>query len=529
MKNYFSSLLFLFLFLLIAQSSFAQEMPIDFDDSSDEFTGFSGSGFSFRSDPENVGNQVGQFFNDGSDVWQGFTIDLIRSIDLDFQDTISLSFYGFDPNAHTIILKLEDGENPDVEVAQNVPAGGGWTDQIIFDFSNAVLSSDGVTPVAGSGLYDRMTIFIDGGVGTPGTYLIDEIADGSIPGNPNELDVEYTNLVWEDNFDIPGVVNSFNWFHQTQVIIPGVGWANGEAQHYTDRSDNSFVDDFGFLNIIAKRETFSDQGLTKNYTSARLNSKFAFTYGRVDVRAKIPVEPGTWPAIWTLGKNINENGGFWDQIFGDTNWPGCGEIDIMEHGIFSGEDPNFIGSALHTPCCNGGEPNKGGTIASDLANEFHVYSVNWSPDQITFLLDGVGFYTYNPAVKDASTWPFFEDQYILLNVAMGGIAGNISPNFTQDQMLIDYVRVYQEAIVNVEDEFVLKNNIQVYPNPASEQIYVRGEIAPSSLALYDIAGSLIVKKVKDTNTVDVHQINPGVYFIELNYENKKVVKKVVIE
>ena len=118
------------------------------------------------------------------------------------------------------------------------------------------------------------------------------------------------------------------------MIIPGVGWANGEEQHYTNRIDNSYVDGSWFLNIVAKKETFTDQNLTKNYTSARLNSKFAFTYCRVDVRAKLPLELGTWQAIWMLGKNINENGGYWDQVFGTTNWPACGEVDIMEHGIF---------------------------------------------------------------------------------------------------------------------------------------------------------------------------------------------------
>lgn len=502
-------------------------MPLDFSDSSDNFTAFSGSGFSFATDPNNSGNDVGQFFNDGSNAWQGFTLDLIRSVDLDFQNTISLAFYGFDPNTHNVVLKLENGANPNVQVTQNIPSGGGWTNNITFDYSNAVLSSDGVTPINATGTYNKLTIFIDGGLTTSGTYLIDNIDDGSTGTDPNAIDVAYTNLVWEDDFDIPGPINATNWHHQTQVIIPGVGWANGEEQHYTNRIDNSFVDNSGFLNIVAKKETFSDQGLTKNYTSARLNSKFAFTYGRVDVRAKLPLELGTWPAIWMLGKNINEDGGFWDASFGTTSWPACGEIDIMEHGIFPGEDINFINSALHTPCCHGGNPNQGGIIASDLANEFHVYSLNWSPDQITFLLDGVGFYTYNPPIKDASTWPFFEDQFILLNVAMGGIAGTIDPGFTQSPMIIDYVKVYQEAL-GVGDYFSLNNTIRVYPNPANNTIYVTAKVALTSLALYDVFGKLILRKVKDTNTIDVSNLNPGVYFLEMYSSKEKVVKKVIV-
>lgn len=503
-------------------------MPIDFSDSSDSFTAFSGSGFSFTIDPTNSGNDVGQFFNDGSDPWQGFTLDLVRSIDLDFQNTISLSFYGFDPNTHNIVCKLENGINPDVQVTQNVPPGGGWTDNIIFDFSNAVLSSDGTTPVSATGSYDRITIFIDGGLMTPGTYLIDNIEDGSEGTNPNELDVIYDVLVWSDEFDIPGVVNDINWHHQTQVIVPGVGWANGEIQHYTDSEDNSFVDNSGFLNIKAKKEEppFVDQGLSKDYTSARLNSKFAFTYGRVDVRAKIPIDQGTWPAIWMLGKNINEDGGFWDASFGTVSWPECGEIDIMEHGIFPGEDINYINSALHSLCCNGGNPNQGGIIASDLENEYHVYSVNWSPDQITFLLDGVGFYTYNPAIKNISTWPFFEDQYIILNVAMGGLAGPVASDFDESSMLVDYVRVFQNNTMSIAENSLEAFNI--YPNPANTVIHISRNITVEKVDMYNIYGQHVLSQTKNANHVMVENLDTGVYLMTVYFNGKKEVKKVII-
>jgi len=527
MKSKYTNLFLIFLFL--SQLSFSQEMPIDFSDASENFTSFSGSSFSFNTDPNNSANVVGQFYNDGSIGWQGFTLDLIRSIDLDFQNTIYLSFYGFDLNSHNVVLKLENGVNPNVQLTQIIPTGGGWTDSVTFDFSNAIYSSNG-TAVNATGTYDKLSIFIDGGLATPGTYLIDNIDDGSLGTgtNTNTIDVVYPNLVWEDEFDVPGPVNAGNWHHQTQVIIPGAGWANGEEQHYTDRIDNSFVDNAGFLNIVAKQETFSDQGLTKNYTSARLNSKFAFTYGRVDVRAKLPLELGTWPAIWMLGKNINENGGFWNPSFGTTSWPACGEIDIMEHGIFQGQNINYINSAIHTPCCYGANPNQGGTITSDLANEFHVYSLNWSPNQLTFLIDSVGFYTYNPAIKDANTWPFFEDQFLLLNIAMGGAAGTVDPAFTQSPMLIDYVRVYQQAGLNVEDNFDLNNSVQIYPNPANDQINIRAKIAPNSLAVYDVFGKQILRKEKNTDYIDVTNLTSGIYFIEIYFNAEKVVKKVIV-
>jgi len=263
-----------------------------------------------------------------------------------------------------------------------------------------------------------------------------------------QVDVVYNNLVWSDEFETNGAINPTKWHHQTQLPNGG-SWFNGEVQHYTNLITNSNVNN-GNLNIVAIKESYTNQGVTKQYTSARLNSKFAFQYGRVDIRAKIPTNQGTWPAFWLLGKNINEAGGFFNAEFGTTNWPACGEIDIMEHGITQSQPAGYIQSAIHSPSSFGNTVNHGGTIASNLGNDFHVYSMNWSPFQITFLLDGVAFYTYNPAVKNASTWPFDTEQYLLLNIAMGGVAGAIPSNFTQATMEIDYVRIYQNTQIDTE-------------------------------------------------------------------------------
>lgn len=263
-----------------------------------------------------------------------------------------------------------------------------------------------------------------------------------------QVDVVYSDLVWSDEFDGIGAINSSKWHHQTQLPVGG-SWYNGELQHYTNLLSNSYLQN-GNLHIVARKENYTNQGVTKQYTSARLNSKFAFKYGRVDVRAKLPIQQGTWPAIWMLGKNINEDGAFFDANFGTTNWPACGEIDIMEHGITPAQPLNYIQSAIHTPSSFGATINHGGIIANNLGSNFHVYSMNWSPNQISFLLDGVLFYTYNPTIKNASTWPFDADQYLLLNIAMGGVAGNINSNFVQDKMEIDYVRVYQNTQIDTQ-------------------------------------------------------------------------------
>ncbi|WP_310380276.1 family 16 glycosylhydrolase [Flavobacterium sp.] len=264
-----------------------------------------------------------------------------------------------------------------------------------------------------------------------------------------QVDVVYNDLVWSDEFNTNGAVNSTNWFHQTQLPAGG-NWFNNEVQHYTNQLTNSFVD-AGLLNLVAKKENFTDQAVTKEYTAPRLNSKFAFKYGRVDVRAKLPKDAGTWPAIWMLAKNVNEDGGFFDALYGTVNWPACGEIDIMEHGITRSQPDNYIQSALHTPSSFGNTTNIGGVVVgNDISNNYHIYSMNWSPNQISFLLDGVVYYTYNPTVKDTNTWPFNTEQYILLNIAMGGIAGPIGTNFTQTSMVIDYVRVFQNTTVDTQ-------------------------------------------------------------------------------
>jgi hypothetical protein len=243
-------------------------------------------------------------------------------------------------------------------------------------------------------------------------------------------------LVWSDEFNGSGAIDTTNWFHQTQ-LPNGESWYNNEIQHYTNRTDNSNVSG-GNLNIIAKKEVFTDQGHTKQYTSARLNSKFAFTYGRVEVRAKLPTGVGTWPAIWLLGRNINEPGAYWEtQGYGAVSWPDCGEIDIMEHW---GNNQNYVSSAVHTPSSSGATINHGGQTISTASSSFHVYTMEWTEEKMVFSVDDVVHYTYNPAIKNADTWPFDNDQYIILNIA---IEPSIDPTFTESSMEIDYIRVYQ--------------------------------------------------------------------------------------
>ncbi len=218
----------------------------------------------------------------------------------------------------------------------------------------------------------------------------------------------FNKLVWSDEFDVNGAVNSSKWFHQTQLPT-GSSWYNNELQHYTNRSVNSFCAN-GMLKIVAKKESFTDQGHTKQYTSARLNSKFAFKYGRVEARAKLPFGAGTWPAIWMLGKNIIEPGGYWTSNYGTKNWPACGEIDIMEHW---GKNQNVVSSAVHHPIEGNlavGEYSTNAQYKDGVSTEFHIYAVEWDAEGITFSVDGINHLTYNPPIKTQYSWPFDAEQ-----------------------------------------------------------------------------------------------------------------------
>lgn len=511
----------------MTQVAVAQQLPLDFENNQFPFVGFSGTSFSFRSDPVSSSNRVGQFLNNGADENQGFFIDLSAAADLSSEQNFTLRFYAFDSNQHSILLKLENGNQEAAEVIQQVAGNANSWTEVNFDFSNARSSTTGA-PVSITGQYNRVTIFIDIGVRSSGTFLIDDIDNGADGVANDPIDVIYDRLVWSDEFDSPSgskeAINDANWFHQTR-FPDGNSWFNGEVQHYTNRIDNSFVED-GFLNIVAKRENFRDQNQNRNFTSARLNSKFAFTYGRVDVRARLPLGDGTWPAIWTLGQDVNENGGYWDEEFGTINWPGSGEIDIMEHGL---GEVNETSSALHSPCagCFGNTRNTRSQFISNVAGEFHIYSLNWSPDQITFLVDDIPFYTYRPAVQDDATWPFDKNHYLLLNVAIGGIAGPIDPNFDQSAMVIDYVRVFQQSTASVDDNQLL--DFQIFPNPASDVVTIKSNNPVDSIQLYSIQGSQIEISMVNDTSFSVNDLASGIYVLKIASGSSISTKKLVVQ
>jgi len=232
-------------------------------------------------------------------------------------------------------------------------------------------------------------------------------------------------LAWSDEFTTKDI-NSSNWSYD----IGGSGWGNNELEYYTNSSKNAYTTG-GFLVIEARKETVG----TNNYTSARMISKDkkTFTYGRIDFRAKLPKGQGVWPALWMLGNNI-----------GTTPWPACGEIDIME---LLGHEPQKTYGTVHWGTAGGASTHIGGnySLASLTFNDkFHLFSLKWDADKLSFLIDDVVFFTANKSQVNGN-YPFDKPFFFIMNVAVGGNwPGN--PDATTvfpQRMIVDYVRVFQ--------------------------------------------------------------------------------------
>ena len=312
---------------------------------------------------------------------------------------------------------------------QKIMSVGERIEQIIAESDNP---AEGGTPSLGS-LAEAGIKNADGSqtayekaiaIATPAPTTLTEMQNiiNNVNDNVNLIEVNNT-LVWSDEFNVDGAPNNSNWGYD----IGAGGWGNGEAQYYTQREDNVIVED-GLLKIIARKESYEGS----SYTSSRLKSqgKYSFTYGKVEVRAKLPASAGTWPAIWMLGAN-----------FSSVGWPACGEIDIMEQ---KGWEKGKISSSLHNLSSSGNTENVAKTDVPNSTSEFHVYAMNWTAEKIEFSVDGDVFYSYGPATKNNQNWPYTASQFIILNVAMGGdLGGDIPSDFIENKMEIDYVRVYR--------------------------------------------------------------------------------------
>ncbi len=241
-------------------------------------------------------------------------------------------------------------------------------------------------------------------------------------------DPNYNDLVWSDEFNTSSL-NTNNWTLETGAS----GWGNNELQEYTN-GYNLIIED-GVLKIVAKK--INNNKEAGSYTSTRMvtKGKQEFTYGRMEIRAKLPSGTGIWPAIWMLGANIDSN-----------PWPRCGELDIME---YVGYEPDVVHSTVHTSAASGSD-GKGNYLTEETCEEdFHIYGMLWTPESIIFYVDNQNnvVFTYAPENKTTEHWPFDKAHFFILNVAVGGNWGGaqgIDNNIFPQTMEVDYVRVYKQ-------------------------------------------------------------------------------------
>ena len=256
-----------------------------------------------------------------------------------------------------------------------------------------------------------------------GTYLPTDNTGYSTP-----LSYPGYTLAWSDEF-AGATLDPGTW---NQEIGNGTGgWGNHELEYYTNSPKNSFLSE-GNLIIEARKELI----VGYNYSSARLTTqnKKSFKFGRIDIRAKLPVAKGMWPALWMLGTNISSIG-----------WPACGEMDIME---LVGSAPSLVKATMHWKNGDGSHGSKDADYilpSGNFSQQFHVYSMVWAQDSIKCYCDDHLFNTVTSADTGPANYPFNAAQFFIFNVATGGDWPG-SPDATTpfpQRMYVDYVRVFQ--------------------------------------------------------------------------------------
>jgi beta-glucanase (GH16 family) len=258
----------------------------------------------------------------------------------------------------------------------------------------------------------------------PGPVITATGTSGSAATNSDaHAYADYTELTWSDEFDASSL-DASKWTPEVKDV-----WFNNELEATTARRENVTLAG-GNLNITAIKENYNG----RTFTSARIitKGKKEFTFGRLDVRAKMPKGKGMWPAIWMLGANDSQ-----------ASWPACGEIDIME---LRGSAPSVNNTTMHFGNSVATHQQKGTAYAlpaGDFSTDFHLFTCIRSLNKMEFFVDGVSYYTLTSAT--VSPYPFNNPFYVILNVAVGGdFDGNPDASTTFPQsMLVDYVKFFQ--------------------------------------------------------------------------------------
>lgn len=327
-------------------------------------------------------------------------------------------------------------------------------------------------------------------------------------------------LVWSDEFT-DTALNDFIWKYN---LTNNNGWGNNELEYYTNNSTNISLSN-GNLLITARKENY--QGF--QYTSARIETRIAWTYGKIEARIKLPYGQGIWPAFWMLGNNINSVG-----------WPKCGEIDIME--MIGGQNrENTIYGTAHW--YSNGHAQYGLSYklpTGNFSDGFHIFDITWDSQKIIWHVDGIQYCRID---LNSSLSAFQAPFFILLNLAVGGNwPGN--PNNTTifpQTMTVDYVRVYQIAPTDVETTSSIVNNFsleQNYPNPFNPSTVIKYSIAVAgnvTLKIFDLLGREVAQLVNKYHEIgnfsvnfDASKLSAGVYIYTLSFGRFSQSKKLMV-
>lgn len=328
-------------------------------------------------------------------------------------------------------------------------------------------------------------------------------------GSPTDPAINGMDLFWQDEFNGTSLDTS-KWNYETGYYITddpnSWGWGNAELEHYTNSTQNVFVED-GKLNLKAINDPKSfpqDPTRIAPYSSGKINTKgkLSIQYGRVDIRAKLPTGNGLWPALWMLPE---------DSEYGA--WAASGEIDIMEA---KGRLPGTTSGAVHF----GGQWPVNKYLAGEyhfsegqtFASDYHVYSMVWEEDNIKWYVDGKFFFKvsrdqwYSVAAPNNPNAPFDKPFYLIMNLAVGGyFDGGLTPDASDipAAMQVDYVRVYKEGNgqnpVNVPVAGVTLDQPSAQVE-VGQSVQLNAAVAPSNATNKQIAWSVSNGSVASVNS-----------------------------
>lgn len=233
-------------------------------------------------------------------------------------------------------------------------------------------------------------------------------------------------LVWEENFEKDGMLNRNEWEY-----FEGCPHPEAELEYYqVENEENTFIKN-NKLTIRAQKKDIGNF----EYTSAKIRTKRSWKYGKFEIRAKLPLGKGTWPAIWLMPEGYRED-----------EWPECGEIDIMEH---LAQKLGIVHFSVHSSKYNwikGNDRTKVYDI-KERVYQYNTYTMIWTKKSIEMMVNNKLCFKEVVNDKTIETWPFDKEYYLILNLAIGGWGGAVDMNVCWPQdFIIDYIKVFQETM-----------------------------------------------------------------------------------